>query len=289
MCGLSGIAGRGLDLKQLNLFKDLLYVSSLRGPHSTGVASVTNDKIVLNKMTGDAALFLDYFGGPKGYLMRERQLALIGHARWATIGNVTKANAHPYDTGRFIAAHNGTLRDREFTPGKHETRTDSELMFRAMNTKGIIPVLSNLSWWSAYAVSIWEKDTKKLHLARNTERPLFYGIQKDSPTVIWGSELRHLLFAAMGVGLEFDYFKCKAGHVYTFDVGTMTNDDMFTMEKLPEKTIPSVYSSSFMEWDWDETAGDFRPRTIGPASNTNTTSSSSNTTYQTEGQDPLPF
>ena len=290
MCGLAGMIGRDLGPKHLGMFKDMLYVSSLRGPHSTGVASVAKDKIVLNKMTGDAALFLDYFGGAKGYLSRPRQMALLGHCRWATVGNVNKQNAHPFDTGRFIGAHNGTLKDDAYLPRKHDTRTDSELMFRDMNEKGIVPVLRDLHFWSAWAVSIWDKDNQRLHLARNMDRPLFFGINKKDPTIVWASELRFLAFAAMGAGLEFDWFKCQADHVYTFDVRTMTNDNMYTVEKLPAK-VAVPQPSAFMEWEWDEGVHDFRARGVGNSQDIPKASDEglpeSNTTM--EGKDRAPF
>ena len=48
--------------------------------------------------------------------------AIIGHNRSATIGNITKDNAHPFRKGDLVGVHNGTIHSLKQSNGS----TDSE-------------------------------------------------------------------------------------------------------------------------------------------------------------------
>lgn len=62
---------------------------------------------------------------------------LIGHVRKRTVGESTFANTHPFGSGRWVFAHNGTVREIDYLRGRisPERRaglageTDSELLF----------------------------------------------------------------------------------------------------------------------------------------------------------------
>ncbi len=265
MCGLTGVAGRNLNTKQIKAFKDNLYVTSMRGPHSTGVASISPDRVILQKIADDSPCFLDYYGGEHGYLHREKQTVLMGHCRWATVGHVTRSNAHPFEIGNIVGAHNGTLKDKAYLT-KGAGKTDSELMFSAMSRKGILPVLNELHYWSAFALSIYDKSNQKLYLVRNQDRPLFFGLGRKDATVFWASEIRMMTFGTWEQNLDVDFFACEKDTLYEFDLQTMKVGNMFTTTKLAEKEPPKDVRSSFNEWVWDEIAGDYVPKSFRKSS-----------------------
>lgn len=70
-------------------------------------------------------------------LATARGALLISHVRRRTVGAVSLANTHPFRAGRWVFAHNGTIRDRDYLRSMISERrqrevkghTDSELFF----------------------------------------------------------------------------------------------------------------------------------------------------------------
>ena len=68
---------------------------------------------------------------------------LVSHVRQKTVGATSLANTHPFQRGRWVFAHNGTIKDvawlgSQVSPERHveiEGETDSELLFAWVLTK----------------------------------------------------------------------------------------------------------------------------------------------------------
>src|SRR5690348_5835448 len=106
MCGIVLVAGK-ISKNEEGAFKTLLELDTIRGPHSTGVLSVTHDKIVtVAKSVGtpwdlyDTSSFRSLFS--------KSHTLLLGHNRYATVGAITKGNAHPFEHDNVVGVHNGT-------------------------------------------------------------------------------------------------------------------------------------------------------------------------------------
>jgi glucosamine 6-phosphate synthetase-like amidotransferase/phosphosugar isomerase protein len=118
MCGICAVVSSSLTLAETETFKDLLFVNQLRGFDSTGVFSVDKKTEVSKrrwmsfKEAAEASYFLNSEDkhGVKKALLASGHAALVGHCRWATIGNVSAKNAHPFSFDNVIGVHNGTLR-----------------------------------------------------------------------------------------------------------------------------------------------------------------------------------
>jgi glucosamine--fructose-6-phosphate aminotransferase (isomerizing) len=103
MCGIIGYVG---NKKAAPILLEGLRLLAYRGYDSCGIATSTTDELHVKKDVGEVEKVdakLDFSQMP-GFLG-------IAHSRWASVGRVTKANAHPHlDCKKGIAVvHNGTI------------------------------------------------------------------------------------------------------------------------------------------------------------------------------------
>lgn len=187
MCGLAGVIG---DLSQghKDAFRDLLDVAQVRGRHSTGVIAVTQQNAYrYAKEVGPPAFLYDtrrYGEATNGLLS-----ALIGHCRHKTVGDISRATAHPFDFPEkgIIGVHNGTLRNYYRLPEHHHSKVDSEILFEHLANNGAEATFSNLE--GAFACVWWDNNTNTINFIRNKERPLWFAWSKDLKAMFWASEL----------------------------------------------------------------------------------------------------
>lgn len=119
---------------------------------------------------------------------------LIGHNRYATMGNKNDDNAHPFQHGDITLAHNGTLTTKVGvnTKDKLVFDTDSETITRALSNDNYINVLERLE--GAYALTWYDKADNTINFARNDERELYVGHLGND--LVWASEKAMLELAA---------------------------------------------------------------------------------------------
>lgn len=192
MCGLVGIAG-DLGAKHRDIFKTLLVIDTLRGPHSTGVMSVGVDKspVVLKKSVLPQELF--DMGRYSKVVTFDSQV-LMGHNRYATMGKVNSVNAHPFEHGDIVGAHNGTLTGKHLLPESNNFEVDSDNLVYAVNKLGTEEALAVTQ--GAFALSLYNQKDHTLQLVRNSERPLFFAYTEDKKCLLWASERWMLTIAA---------------------------------------------------------------------------------------------
>lgn len=189
MCGLVGMAGK-LEFKDEKTMKRLLHFDYFRGPDSTGLAALRKTGDV--KIAKIASHPFDLFDSKRFQetLSGFSSLAFIGHNRLATKGAVNSTNAHPYEYGHIVGAHNGTLdqsswKDLEKAVGE-ETGVDSQAIFLAISKLGIEETVKLLR--GAWALTWIDTKEGTMNFLRNKERPLWYCYTEAFDKLFWASE-----------------------------------------------------------------------------------------------------
>lgn len=229
MCGLVGMMG-ALEIKHRSVMKDLLYLDTLRGQDSTGVASVTRDrKVEIRKLTmpGYDFVNMNFIDN----LMRYNDQLWIGHNRFKTRGSVTRLNAHPFEVVNdegfidLIGAHNGTLDNQHEIEGivKNKFGTDSEALMNLINQVGPKEAIAESR--GAWSLVWWDAPANKLCMLRNDKRPMFFAYTKDRKAMVWASEVWMILAACNRNGLELEAnenglscYSTTPDTLYSFDI-----------------------------------------------------------------------
>lgn len=266
MCGIVGIAGPGIIHWDLDVLRQLAYVSGLRGMDSTGVFQGKSNKNyfgkeknthLIEKSNIDVSFFMQFHksfeGGNREVLSDTRNNFYCVHTRAATRGAISKDNAHPFEFSKYIGCHNGTLMDTKYS---ERNKTDSELLIKDINDNGIIPVLQKLDPGSAYVLVLYNKETGELTFARNNQRSLFVCFNQYRGVMYWASEkwmLEHIMARNNENILNDDIRFFEPNCVYTVHpsdirVGT---DAVFDKEKFTPKTFGHSYQGYKGVWNRD--------------------------------------
>lgn len=215
MCGIVGCAG-DITVKAKDAFRTLLVLDTLRGPHSTGVASIGagGDWNLVKKKGNPWDLFDSReYNSMMGYA----SYALIGHNRYATKGKINNINAHPFEFKNVVGCHNGTIRGQHRLIDHQRFEVDSENIFHSIENVGLEDTLAVLE--GAYALTYWDKRSEDLVLLRNSERPLFYVMTPGDKTVFWASEKWMLTVALQRCGIKYgEVVEVRPCNIYRFDI-----------------------------------------------------------------------
>lgn len=202
MCGMSGAAG-SMWSPEKKAVEYLMLMNTIRGPHSTGLASIPrnekDDPIVLKALgmpSGDPETGRPGVMGLKSWdkAFSGNPVAIISHNRWATRGEVSSKNAHPFYFDNVVGTHNGTLfpssEKRLLGHGVHQT--DSECIFNTIHDRGIektVPLLEG-----AYALVWYDLVKNTINMIRNDQRPLHFVFSHDGHTMFWSSDAIPLIY-----------------------------------------------------------------------------------------------
>ncbi len=240
MCGLVGVLGR-ITSDEVQAFRELLIIDTLRGYHSVGVLAVkrNGDEIVHKSV----ACPQDFLTTKKvDEAIKDGCVVLMGHNRQATKGAVNAVNAHPFVSprGAITGAHNGTLRGQYLLPDSKDFEVDSENIYHSIEKIGLKETCKKLN--GAYALTWFESESNTMHFLRNSERPLHFCFSKDGKTMFWASEADMLRWILKRNGIPHKEVMVLNPHKHmVMDVPTMwpaaypeiNNDDFMLVEDMP--------------------------------------------------------
>ena len=225
----------------------MLDVCQVRGRDSTGVIKVRDDKdqsYTWVKSVGAPAHLFD-FRKYESEIERGDAVALVGHCRSKTIGEVNLKNAHPFDfpDEGIIGVHNGTLRNHSQLDGHHYSKVDSEVMYEHMAKNGAKDTFEKVK--GAYACVWWNDNESTLNFFRNEERPLWFTWSKDMDMMFWASEI--WMFAAVERKIDLwkgtndegkdKYIQLPPHKLWSFTINPKVPKDERVMTMKPIKSI----------------------------------------------------
>lgn len=264
MCGIVGIVSKytnGFSGKEADVFRDMLFVDTLRGFDSTGVFGVSNtSNVVVHK---DAINGPDFIKTNDFINFRNTGISsgkiMVGHNRAATRGIINAANAHPFYipiTGsdrdpqdHIILVQNGTWK------GDHkqikDTEVDTEVIAHILaEEEDIEKALHKIN--AAYALVWYNTKTQKLYLVRNDERPLCIAYTEDDG-LVFASEINTILWACSRNDLKLKQvpYLIKENHVLDATLDTVTKK--VTHISYDVKPRPKSERVSVWMGEWGET------------------------------------
>jgi hypothetical protein len=157
----------------------------VRGPHSTGLAAANRSgDITVYKTTQDGYGFAT---DPRAVrTVNHTHSVLIGHNRFATQGAQTQRNAHPFEHGLIVGAHNGTLQNAYDLDDWKDFQVDSDCLFHNIAKDGITKTIEKAR--GAWALTWYDGADNTINMLRNDQRPLVFAYDEDKKRLVWASE-----------------------------------------------------------------------------------------------------
>lgn len=245
--------------RDVDIFKSMLYADVFRGEHSTGVMSLfrpfgKEPELRVRKAALPADLFLRHeklwedvsslttvLNNANKSKSTVFPKVMVGHNRHATLGQITDRNAHPFQHGKIILVHNGTLVDQDLLPDSDLFQVDSENIAWSIDKIGIDETVQKLD--GAYTLVWINTEEQTLNIIRNKERP--FHIVETTGGDWFGASEKDMLFWLInrkkyGPNIKQN-FECKPGVQYVFDISSNMKFKEEREHKLP--TFQKTYTS----------------------------------------------
>lgn len=215
ICGLVGVAGE-IAGKEEGIFKRLLELDTIRGPHSTGILGVdARGQTMVVKKVGTPWDLYEYKNFDE--IFRKRLTVLMGHNRWATKGRINSVNAHPFEHDHITGAHNGTLFNQSLLINHKNFEVDSDNIFHSISEVGVDETVQNLS--GAFALTWYDSEQETMNFVRNKERPLHICMSENGKTIFWASEPWMLEITLKIAGVKHHpIFEPEAGQLFSYPI-----------------------------------------------------------------------
>ncbi len=168
MCAILGIQSK--EIVDMQLFREMLSQSMIRGKHATGIAWIENDNIKTYVMPETAEDFT---------LPDIETNTIIGHCRYST--SDLEYN-QPVFSDKVAVAHNGVITQadpetwEETYNLQFTTKCDSEIILRTWENQSHPLKLNG----SMATLLIDTRQQNALHFFRNEQRPLYFSMNDNT-------------------------------------------------------------------------------------------------------------
>jgi glucosamine 6-phosphate synthetase-like amidotransferase/phosphosugar isomerase protein len=249
MCGLYGFIGKPTKLTR-KMLRELAVLNESRGTDSAGIAIIYKNKYHLYKKAVKSSIFWDKIKPEKfiGIDKNREPLIVIGHDRQATTGIISDKNAHPFQIGTVIMAHNGIISNFDELQALYKTKyeVDSQMigyLLATIENKRSVFENELEGWFTVPWVDLTEPDT--LHIVKH-DAPLAFGVGKEG--IYFTSVEKDLVKVNRKYHARLSIGQCGSDKLYTirFSDGKFTKIDKEEL-KIPE---PIYQYPSREEYDY---------------------------------------
>lgn len=226
MCGIFGYSFKEGTIsagRRAILGNNLARLNDKRGGHSWGVCSIEDGDTNITRGLGDM--------GDHAYTLADASF-VMAHTRYATVGAKTVENAHPFEIGNIIGAHNGGVinnleLDKKY---KRDCKVDSMHFFHHLDKDlpfGDIEGYGSIEWLRRDEL---KNGNPRIFLSRMKGGMLaIFGIgdpaAPKSEGIVWSSDEKHLLEALFTAGIENFYpYKVEEGAIFYVQDGEVYID-----------------------------------------------------------------
>lgn len=235
MCGIVGMAAfhKKEFMKRKEFMKQGILASSLRGMDGTGMFLVPIDKGEELKVIKKPLPGYDFIGlGQVETILKdaEKYKFIVAHTRLRTRGDVTAAHTHPFAEGPITMVHNGMISNAFQVAGNKQVDVDSMAVAMALAaTEDPKSVMESLE--GAFALVWHDARSDALFLARNSERPLFFGVDKEQDIMVFASELKMLDWIASRTGIHLGEKRWDVGEDQIYMLTDSMKGKIFKFKK----------------------------------------------------------
>jgi predicted glutamine amidotransferase len=266
MCGIVGIhnAEPKYSHKIPEIMKELLFMSTLRGWDSTGMALIPADlkkdpTIYKKVVPGVDFILLE----PVNTLLKKEDYSLLlGHTRAATKGTVSKANAHPFiaegDQGDYILVHNGTIYNKQVLPDGNKFDTDSEAICNAFAKIGVKETIKLID--GSFSLVWYQGQDDTLNFIRNEKRPMKLMVDNFNNRTYFASEENMLRWIAERNSLQIKTIN-EIPEKKWIQYDLSDNSKVVFMEEL-DFYKPTVYQYHHYDDSWKNEVNRVPKRTV---------------------------
>lgn len=254
MCGIVGTLGWGRPTEIQKFMKHGLFIDTLRGFDSTGIACINKDHkplVLKSLLSGYDFVQTQRFDK----IVSGLHTLYIGHNRAATRGTVNVDNAHPFEQNPVTLVHNGTL-DSWNKLSKEYFTSDSQAIAQGLaeveEAEAIPEFLESIH--GAFALAWYDERTNLFNLARNDKRPMVVAWVDKLDQIVFGSEELILRLAADRAGWDLvDIQEQPPGEHWTMSMDKEGFDKGFEYVsfeyKRPVQTNSNYWNSSYVGRD----------------------------------------
>ena len=221
MCGIVGFINkkRGCNKDSDKIFRDMMWVNQLRGTDGSGVFAIDNvgdveiakvpscyEVLASNKKFSALATRLD------------SKVFVVGHNRYATLGENKVETTHPFKTKNIVLVHNGTLSSYPEKDNKNSKYLmDSHAITCLIEDQGIDKTIEHIQ--GTWSLVWYDMKEKTLNFHRNEQRPMWFIEVANHEITFFASEPDFALLAIHRYGLRSSKIEeMKANKLISFNL-----------------------------------------------------------------------